>query len=812
MIIDVPVSWLREYVDIPWPLEELTHRLTMLGLEVEHVARQGASAEGVVIGHVLLAEKHPNADRLSLCTVHTGDEMLEIVCGAPNVATGQRVAVARVGTVLPGGMEIRQAKIRGVVSNGMICSEAELGLSDEADGIMVLASDAPVGRPLSDLIGDPEVILSINVGTNRPDCLSLVGIAREVAALTRGALRLPDATLQETGPPVSEEASVAVFAPDDCPRFVGRVVKNVHIGPSPDWMVRRLKAAGIRPINNVVDVTNYVMLELGQPLHAYDLDRLAGRSLIVRRASETETFVTLDGQERGLSAEVLMIADRERYVGAAGVMGGLNTEITPETTHVFLEGACWTPDRIRAGARRLNLATDASRRFERGVDPELQDYAVARAARLVAETAGGQIGNGVIDVRVAPTSAPVVRLRPERVHLLLGVAIGSPEICDILEALRFEVKDEDGTLIVTPPSYRRDVTREADLIEEIARLYGYDRIDAIMSTPSPLDMDESMDSARMQYRIQRQVRETTVGRIRDLLTGAGFTEIVSHSFVHPDQNRAVMPHIEGLMLENPLSPELSAMRASLAASVLNVVRWNMNRQVRDMCIFEVARVYRPCPDGPLPDEPVELCIVMTGRRSEPHWSGVADPVNFFDIKGVADFVLDRFALDNILAVPYDGAQGPFDPSSAARLMVGDVCAGFCGRVGEAVRQLYDLREPVWMALINVEYLYGLSSVRRVYRAMPKFPSVERDLAVIVAEKIEHQAIAETLYESCGPLLERLALFDVYRGKQVPAGKKSLAYAMWFRAADRTLTDEEVNTLQHKAVACLKTRYDVELRV
>ena len=363
MVIKAPLSWLREYCHIPWPVEELTERLTLAGLEIDAVDVIGGEYENMVIGSVVTAERHPNADRLSLCTVDIGSETLEIVCGAPNVAAGQRVPVALVGARLPGGMKIKKARIRGIESKGMICSEAELNLSDEQDGIMILDHDTPVGQPLKTVLGDPETVLSIDVGANRPDCLAITGIAREITAITRGELRMPSGRVQESGPPIDEEASVVVNTPDDCPRFVGRVIKGVKNAPSPAWMTQRLEAAGLRSINNIVDVTNYVMLELGQPLHAYDLDTLAGHGIIVRRAEEDEPFTTLDDQARTLNSKILMITDHERSIGVAGVMGGQNTEINDQTTNIFLEGACFDAVRVRRGSKLLQLQTDASRRF-----------------------------------------------------------------------------------------------------------------------------------------------------------------------------------------------------------------------------------------------------------------------------------------------------------------------------------------------------------------------------------------------------------------------------------------------------------------
>lgn len=811
MIINVPLSWLKAYCDIPWPVEELGRRLTMAGLEVEGIKRTGAVAEGVVVGAVLSAVKHPNADRLSLCTVSTGTETLSIVCGAPNVAEGQRVAVAPVGVRLPNGIEIRQVKIRGIVSNGMICSEAELGLSDEADGILVLPADAPVGQPLEAVLGAPETILSIDIGTNRADCLALIGVAREVVAQTHGLLKLPDTDLQEAGTPVLPGVSVTVEAPADCPRFVGRVIRAVTVGPSPEWMVNRLQAAGVRSINNVVDVTNYVMLEMGQPLHAYDLDTLAGHALIVRRAGEGERFTTLDGGERVLTAEVLMIADQNRSIGLAGVMGGLNTEITDATTNLFLEGACFDPGRVRRSSKLLRLSTDASRRFERGVDPELQALAVDRAAKLIAEVSGGSVVAGRIDVRTPKSETPTIRLRTERVKRLLGVSIPQRDLSDYLTDLGFCVIPEGDDLQVHVPSFRRDVTREVDLIEEVARIYGYDRIPPVLSQPTLPDVEEGFESPRVQYETERRRDEAIARRLRDTLTGCGLIEVVTHSFVHPEMNERTAPGVKSLLVGNPLSPDLSAMRTNLAASVLNILAWNVNRQMHTIRLFELARVYRPHPEHPLPDEPRQLCMVLTGNRTDPYWGEPSLPVSFFDIKGLVEVVLDRFVLDKVLAVPYDETDGLFHPELAVSLVAGSTYIGSYGRVSDGVQAHYGLREPVWMALLDGECLYRSIPLQRSYTALPKFPAIERDLAVVASEDVSHQAIAEVIQKCGGTLLEQVVLFDVYHGKQVPDGKRSLAYALRFRAEDRTLTDDEVTVLQNVVVEQLQVLYGAELR-
>ncbi len=808
MVIKVPLSWLRAYCDIPWPVEELVERLIMTGLEVDAVETVGSDFEGFVTGHVTRVERHPNADRLSLCDVDVGTETLRIICGAPNVAAGQKVPVAPIGTSLPGGMKIKKAKIRGVESFGMICSEAELNLSDDHDGIMVLDEATEPGRPLKDVLGGPETVLGVDVGTNRPDCLSLVGIAREITALTGGDLRMPSTVVEESDPPVESLANVRVDAPEDCPRFVGRVITGVRIGPSPDWLKKRVEAAGIRSISNVVDVTNYVMLEMGQPLHAYDLDQLAGRGIIVRRALAQEPFTTLDGVERTLDHEVLMIADHERGIGVGGVMGGLNTEITDDTDRVFLEGACFDSVRVRRGSKALQLQTDASRRFERGMDPELQGAAVSRAAGLIAEVSGGAVTAGMIDVRTPPEPEPVIRLRTGSVNGLLGTTLDRDEIASFLRKLQFgvqPVRTAGADLEVTVPSFRRDVTREVDLTEEVARLYGYDRIEPVPSVP------RHDGTAEARKRVEdRRAEQDVRRRLRDTMAGFGFTEVVTHSLVHPDLNELIDPARSSVLIDNPLSPELSAMRTSLAASMLNVVRWNANRKVRDIRIFEVGRVYWPKSDG-LPDEPEHLCIAVTGQRHDPHWDGPAGAFDFFDLKGLAEALPGRLGLDRVETVPYDNDDPLFDADRTGELLADGVRIGRFGAVSHRILDRYDIREPVWIGVIDCGVLFGGASERRTYHSAPKYPAVERDLAIVVPDEVSHRDILEEIRACSGDLLEAVELFDVYRGEQIAANCKSMAYAMRFRSGERTLTDAEVTRLQDKVLRRLVNRYRAELR-
>ncbi len=805
MIIKIPLSWLSNYCDIPWSIDELVDRLDLTGLEVDAVETLGSNFDGIVVGHVESINQHPNADRLSVCSVDIGTEILQIICGAPNVAVEQKVPVALVGAELPNGLKIKKAKLRGIDSYGMICSEAEIGLSNDHDGIMILNDSIEIGQPLKNIFGDEETILSIDVGTNRPDCLSLVGIAREITALSGDELRMPSVNLDETGPPIETLVTAEIKSSSDCSRFVGRVIIDVQIGESPDWLKRRVEAAGIRSISNVVDITNYIMLEMGQPLHAYDLDELIGSKIIVRRAFEEEKFTTLDGVERVLNNEVLMIADSEQSIGVGGVMGGLKSEISPKTRRIFLEGACFDGLRVRQGTKALQLQTDASRRFERGMDPELQAKSVDRAAALIVETAGGKIATGRIDSRIKPQPDQKIKLRTSRVNSLLGTQISKDEIATVLQSLHFRVATEDGDLIVIIPSFRRDISREVDLIEEVARIYGYDKIVPVCSTHK-YDQDHQARGKKKNaldlQGIQKQIRETIVG--------FGFTEVITHSFVHPNRNQLIKPSKPSLIIDNPLSPELSSMRTSLAASVLNVVRWNANRKVQNIRLFEIGRVFWPKVRD-LPEEPVQLCMVATGQRDDPHWRGVPDAFDFFDLKGIVEGLLGRFGLDRIESVPYDIDDPLFAVNQAAELQVAGVRIGCFGAISSRVLETYEIREPVWMCLMDNQVLFERVSEKPIYRSRPKYPPVERDLAIVVPEGVTHQEIVKEIHSCCGDLLEEVQLFDVYQGEQIAADQKSMAYSMRFRSSERTLTDFEVSELQDKVLRKLKNRYRAKLR-
>ena len=864
----ISANWLSEYVEHGLPADALADLLTMSGLEVEGVERAGPSFDGVVVGRVVDVRPHPDADRLRVCDVDLGGvgaggpqtgraadgETVQIVCGAPNVAPGQRVPVATVGTVLDlpardgsgtAPVTIKKGKIRGQVSNGMICAEDELGLGTDHDGILVLDADAVVGQPFADYLDargrGGDAVLDVNVTPNRPDATSHVGVARDVAALLGAPLRRP-AGLRSAPPvlavggAVDELVSVEIEVPDDCPRFVGMVVEGVAVGESPDWLKERLVSVGLRPISNVVDVTNFVMLETGQPLHAYDLDRLAGGRVRVVAAEGGETFTTLDGVERTLPAGAVMVADGEGYVGVAGVMGGQDSEVTDATTRVFIEGAMWEPGQIRRTAKALGLQTDASYRFERGADPTAQPAAVARAAALVAETGGGAVVEGLVDENPRPYEPRTVTLRPARVARVLGVEVPVEDIRRLLEAIGFGVEAGETSLDafaeaaayegaeaaargaaatglrVTVPPFRPDVEREADVIEEVARLWGYDRLPTPATTPVPLVPAGDTPGARLLDRGRRRL--AALG-FRELYTNSLVPRPTAEAFADEAWTGTAAPPVETL---NPISQEMAALRPSLLPGLLAVASYNQARGAGPLRLMEAGRVYRKGTDadgaagGAVEGygEHTALVLGMSGAAAQASWDGPAREVDVYDLKGV---VLDLLADLGVADVAETPRPAP-DALTAYALVLeaGGRRLGVLGRVADAVAEAADLQAPLFAAELDWDAVATLASRTAVvaYEPISRHPVVERDLAVVVPEGQPAGPLLDTIRRAGRPLLQDVRVFDLYRGEGVTDGHKSVAFALRF-GADRTLRDEEVDGRVRRVVKSLEAEHGASLR-
>ena len=800
----ISLAWLAAYVPLP-PPEELARRLTAVGLEVEAVERVGASLDGVVAARILSSQRHPSAEKLSVCQVEAGAGTVQVVCGATNWKVGDVVPLATPGTRMPAGHRIDRASLRGVDSQGMLCSAKELGLDEDASGLLILPGDAEPGTPLARVLGIEDVVLEVNVTPNRPDALSHLGIAREVAAATGVEVTSPEAGLRQEAPAASTLLKVIIEAPDRCFRYSARVIEGVRIGPSPAWLARRLEACGVRSISNVVDATNFVLLERGQPLHAFDLDKVAGAQIVVRMARAGEKMVTLDGVERTLSPDDLVIADRDRASALAGVMGGGDSEISAGTSRVLLESAWFEPTGVRRTARRHGLHTEASHRFERGVDPEGVVAALDRCAAMIATLSGGTVRRGAVDAhphRRKPVDVTLPWTRPGEV---LGMPVSRKEARAALLSLGFELTatgPRSGKFRV--PSWRLDVTREEDLIEEIVRLRGYDAIPEtlpviVSDTPAP-------------------PREAVVTeRIRQALEGAGFSEAVNFSFVAPgDLAPLGASGGKGIPLRNPISADLAVMRGSLVPSLLKGLAYNRRQRVEEVRLYEIANTYHPraadaADDAPAREE-MRLAGVASGRRHPVGWSSGGDPLDFHDVKGALESVLETLGIEGVRWA--SGGASWLHPRSAATLSWAGadgapVSLGVVGEVHPRVAAAFDLPRGVFAFDLSFAALSAAARTVRGHADVPRFPAVLRDLAVVVANEVEARAVLEGIRAE--PLVEDVTLFDVYRGAPIPEGRKNLAMAIRYRAGDRTLTDSEADSAHARIVERLKADLGAELR-
>jgi phenylalanyl-tRNA synthetase beta chain len=800
----ISLSWLAAYVPLP-SVDEVARRLTAVGLEVEAVERMGAALDGVVAARIVSSERHPQADKLSVCQVDDGGGPVQVVCGATNWKVGDLVPLATPGTRMPAGHRIDNAKLRGVDSHGMLCSARELGLSEESSGLLILPGDTVPGTPVSRVLGIEDVVLEVNVTPNRPDALSHLGIAREIAAATGASVTYPEPALLQKAPPASASLRVTIEAPDRCFRYAARIVDDVRIGPSPAWLAQRLEACGVRAISNVVDATNFVLLERGQPLHAFDLEKVAGGEIVVRTARLGEKMVTLDGVERTLSPEDLVIADRDRASALAGVMGGGVSEISAGTTRVLLESAWFEPTGVRRTARRHGLHTEASHRFERGVDPEGVVAALDRCAALIAELSGGVVRRGSVDShphRRKPVDVVLPWARPGEV---LGMPVSRKEARTALLALGFELRatgPRSGTFRV--PSWRLDVSREEDLIEEIIRLRGYD---AIPETLPPIASDTPV-APRIAL---------VTERARQALEGAGFSEAVNFSFVAPaDLAPLASGGPRGIALQNPISADLAVMRSSLVPSLLKGLAYNRRQRVEDVRLYELASIYLPRPAGATGDAPaheeLRLAGIASGRRHPVGWSAGGEPVDFHDLKGALEALLETLGIDGVRWV--HGGASWLHPRSASTVEWRDPegatrALGVAGEVHPRVAGAFDLPRGVYAFDLSFEELVRAATLVRGHADVPRFPAVLRDLAVVVADEVAARAVLDAVRGE--PLVEDVTLFDVYRGAPIPDGKKNLAMAIRYRAPDRTLTDAEADTAHGRIVERLRGEVAAELR-
>ena len=790
-----PINWLREYVHITLPPDELAKKLTMSGTDVGAIETIGGW-ENIVVGEVVAIAPHPNADRLKLATVDLGSERLTSVCGAPNVAIGQKIPFAPIGAQLldaESGERIRlkKAKIRGVASEGMICSERELGISDHHEGIMVLPPDAPVGIHLDEYIGDS--ILDMDLTPNRPDLLSVIGIAREVAALTGETMTTTDTKYIEAGESIVGQASVEIHDPDLCPRYCASLITGVKIGQSPAWLEQRLLACGMRPINNVVDATNYVMLEYGQPLHAFDFDNIADRKIIVRRATN-ESMHTLDGVARDLSDDMLVIADGMGPIAVAGVMGGAESEVTESTTSILLESANFNAASIRRTSTRFKLRSEASLRFEKGLSPELPLPALKRATQLIAEISGGKIASGIIDIYPGNKEVDPISLTTKKVARVLGIEISNEKIVTVLESLGFQCTlIGAGELQVAIPYWRTDVRLAEDLVEEIVRIIGYD------------ELPTTLPSGALPAYIPDPIRALKM-RISDILVGCGMQEVVTYSLTSIDTLQRIFPQIAPLKVANPITTEQEYLRTTLRPGLLQVLSSNAKHEENGIRLFEVDKVYFPR-TGDLPEERHMLAGVFCGTRHDRSWHGESDMLDFFDAKGMLETLFEHLGLVAVFK-PTDDTT--LSPGSRATIMIEGENAGTLGELHPRLAEYFDISiHPIILFEIDLQTLLTATIAPRQYHPIPRFPITLRDIAVVVDAKTPAKSVQGIIEDS--PLVMMVTLFDVYTGKQVSHGKKSLAFRIEYQSPSRTLTDEEVNIDQQKTLDRLSKELDATLR-
>jgi phenylalanyl-tRNA synthetase beta chain len=806
-------NWLKQYVDFDWSPEQLSERLTMLGLEVEGVHKVSGEFEGIVVGQVLTRDKVAGSDKLSVCKVADGKGERQVICGANNYKAGDKVPLIVPGASLPlkaGEKEpftIKVRKVMGVESHGMLCSPQELGLPDDVDGLLILREDAKVGQPFAEYLGrkSGDVVYDLEITPNRPDWNSVVGIAREISALTGNPLRMPDVVIPPANASSETIDSLARVRLDDselCPRYTARVVRGVKIGPSPDWLRQILEAVGLRSINNVVDVTNYVMLEIGQPLHAFDYHLLTGKppTIVVRRAAEGESFTTLDGKKHELTANILLIADESKAVALAGVMGGQNSEINANTADVLIESAYFKPQNIRATSKKLELRTDSSYRFERGGDIGICDWASRRAAQLIVQTAGGKVLEQSIDAFPNPPTAKEITLRFTKTEELVGMPIPHEQQVTSLRRLGLitDWSVAGDQPIFRIPTFRVDIKREVDLIEEIVRLHG---IDKIPSTPprgaiGTNDFDAVYDE---------------FAEAREILSGLGLNEAQGQTLISDASAKMVSSvNPEHLVyLENPLSSDMNVLRPSVLPGLLDALRHNVSHKNDDVALFEIGRVFSLV-DGKTKEER-RLGIALTGRRLASFWTGGDREATYdaYDLKGLVEDFLQQFGLKGMSYVRRENANTFFLESAGVEL--GKMTLGEIGQVSPVLAKRYDLRHAAFLAELNFDLLLARRNRDRSFKSLPAFPAIRRDIAMIVSETATHDAVLNTVRQTKTANLESVEVFDVFRGKNIPAGQKSLAYAFTYRSAERTLTDAEVNSAHEKVIQNLRQTLQATIR-
>lgn len=810
------LEWLKQYVDINIPTDVLVDKITRAGLEVETVTDLGAGVSGVLTGKVMEIYRHPNSDHLWVCMIDYGEGNVQILTGAQNVQLHDMVPVATVGATLPPstrnpeGMKLKKSKLRGMDSFGMLCSADELGidskllLPEERNGIFILPPDTPIGVDVRKVLGLDDTVIDIDLTSNRADCFSILGLAREIAAITGCPLRLPDMQVQEAaGGNVKDLAQIRIEAPELCPRFAVRMLKNIKMGPSPDWMKKRLRACGVRPISNVVDVTNYVMLELGQPMHAYDYDKVQGHTLVVRRGGQDEKLTTLDGKERLLNDSMITIGDTERAVGLGGVMGGLDTEVTEKTVNVLLEAAGFNGPSIRRTSRALGLRSEASGRFERGVDVLAVHNALNRAANLLEQMGACETVCGITESYPEPVQPVVIRTTAAAISGRIGIAIAKEEMLQILTGLEFKVAEEGETLVITVPSWRGDVTEAADISEEIARIHGLDYIESHYPV---------LGLAQGRQSVPDDVKDS----IQDILVGAGLNEVMTYTFINENMfDKLALPEDDArrrvIRVLNPITDDFQVMRTTMVPSLLNTAGYNAARQQERIAIFEVGKTFT-AKELPLQDFPVEtlkLCVVLSGGCNSLNWCVAKNQYDFFDMKGIVEGLFAKLGVTGAKFVPYTDTY--LHPGKSCGIEVEGKLIGYFGELHPTVQDAFTLTCATYVLEMDVEPLIKYAVSVPKFTHLAKFPGMQRDIAVLVPATVSEAELEAVIRQHGGPLLQGVQVFDVFTSDKIGKDKKSLAFKLYYQAPDRTLTDGEVDESVKGIMAKVAEQYEGKLR-
>lgn len=804
----VSYNWLKELVDLGGiGPRELAEKMTMAGVAVEHLEELGKDIDKVVIGKIIKIDRHPDADKLVVCQIDVkGPEILQIVTGADNVREGHVIPVAIHGAKLPNGLKIKKSKLRSVESNGMLCSGQELGMdtaslpADQQHGILILPEDLPLGADAKQVLGLDDVILELELTPNRSDCLSMTGVAWEVAAVLGSKVQLPEIQVTESAERAQDLIKIEITDANLCGRYVARVIRNVKIGPSPLWMQQRLRSCGVRPISNLVDITNYVMMEMGQPLHAFDYDTIQGQQIAIRRAQDGEQMVTLDNVERRLDVEMLVIADNQGPVALAGVMGGLHSEVTDQTTTILLESASFAGPSVRRTSRKLGLRSEASLRFEKGINPDICEAAANRVVQLIHQLGAGESTSGIVDNYPRAMAEKIVELRVARVNKILGIQLTTEEVAGLMERLGFAFTVANDTLVVHVPTRRVDITIEEDLIEEVVRLYGYNNI------PTTLPEGTTAQGAK---NYQQKVEDL----VRSAMTSAGLMEVITLSF---SNQRALdllgvsgdSPKRQAVVIQNPLSEEQGIMRTTLLPGLLEVGGRNYARRVKDIAIFEVGNLYIPQGEKQLPIHQLTLGGLVSGETAGA-WNQPALPMDFYYLKGMVEFLAEELGvtLNFIRATAVPG----FHPGRTAGVYLGEEEIGVLGQLHPDAAENFGVPDTTCAFEINLARLIQESTLIKTYATLPKFPGTERDMALLVSQEVAAGDLIETIQANGGELLSEVRIFDVYQGKQIQEGFKSMAFRLKYQALDRTLTDDEVNAIQTKIGEQLLALYGAQLR-